>query len=1068
MHFENLLSKESSKMLTSVGGWTAETNCTLTHSVRSSLFTETLTSDVKQNSANVTATAAGNMQIKSELFSVQPGKQYKAFVWSGAESALATSVGLRFYSVDNTVLQDTANTFPTMQNNSWGGLAFTAEAPLNAVLADVYIKWDSASASQTATFTRPSVVKQNDMLSKWLQQMLENVPDYIIEADLAQGTDATGTSRPLMRYLTVATNQHHKIQDDIISWDFLHPSETSDGKPDNSALVDPYTAKAAWLPWLAQTLGVSLDTVPSGGRSPWLAFEQAGIDTWVEWEEDVDPASVPGTSDTEWSDIETFSPDFFNVDSARRIQIASGFNGVLGGTSESIVEYVGKLLNTEDEEPFVYVVKHYATNPYRILVSVLEIEDPDPKGDMLKRAVESAAPAGTDVVTEHGVTATAKSFYRIPDMFRHMWLDIDRGSTELNLRFLENTAANGRHLRLASLTGSTEPFMGGAVALARWFQGFALYSGAVRLETDADSSFNLLGDQDIRILVSDVTPPASGTLTLAKSDGKWEIAVDSNGYLQFSWENAGTQTVVSTDAPDWGNIDKGPFWLRITLDLNNDASGHTVTFSESPTLYEETWPTVGTAVVTSGVTSIDTSPTANIEVFENGTNPVNGASAIVYRVMLHNGIDGTLAADLNMLGEFTFPDSTAPHTGTTFWRLPISNIAVNVYPVADGATNLVESRWVTNNHAGADDYFYLGKSPHADDSGNPTGLGDTLTVSGLTTGDYEWTMTLLDGSTIVNTVTSATSITFDTDDYGGNSIVNIIVRTDPGGVVAALFTPDLLSGSTTTQSDTYGKTWTLTRAFTTSHYYEYSAFHDRDSVSAYHSDGAFTSTVTFDADEPLSVAVDVRRFWSGSGTTVIADHTTTSGWKIQYNGDNIEAIITNGTSPLTLTYDEVTNNRLGQFNLVVLRRDIVNAEVTLWVNGAKVDSAADPYSTGALFTTVGDTGVLGDSASVNKFDVRYFGIFDRSLPDSAITHLADEVSRLVQVLPQASQTINAPILVNSSTVFTPGFGLVAWDITPALLDASPTLYAPQTNQTVLSGYISTGHTVHTPTSVSIV
>jgi hypothetical protein len=1011
---------------------------------------------------DVAAVAGGDVIIASELFNVDPLEIYKPFAWVGGVLLPDTEISMDFYNTDNDLLESNPVLFTNLTDNQWAGIWTGGYAPTDAVYGQMRLTFKSMAADESVSITRPSVMPNSNVISDFMYWMLPNVPDYIVEADFAQAFDGVGVPTPLMRYLALGTGQLHDAMDTVTSWDFTPHTETADGFPDTSSLVDPFKTDAAWLEWLAQLMGVSLDTIPAGGRSPWLAFEGGGIDTWTEWEEDVDPGSIPGIPDTEWVDIETYSPDFYDTESARRLQIASGFNGVLGGTSESIIRYVGALLNTDDPDPFVYVTKHYGTNPYRILVSMLDIEDPDPKGDMIELAVEAATPAGTNVTTAHGVSSTARTHFTIPNMFYNMWIDIENGGSQFPMRLVENSSGNGKHITLTSNTlGDAEPFYGGEIALARWFEGFAMYSGASRIRSDTHASFNLLGDLDLRILVSNVTVPASGkTLELMSSQDKWSLSVNDAGFLVFSWENSGTNTITSDASPDWGSIDKGPYWLRVTLDLNNDAGGHDVAFYQSPTLYEDSWPPVGTTITTGGVSGIDTAAAANIEIFNNGTAPEDGATGIAYRVMLLDGIEGSIAYTLNLTGEFSF-GSNDPNTGTSLFNMPVSNIRMYVEPAAIGATNLAEARWTAQNHGGFDDYFYLGVSPFKDDGGNPAFTGDNIVVSDLASDTYDWEITLVGGAKVNGSTGTVTEITWDADDYGGLSIVNIIVREDTGDTVQAFFTADLFDGLLESNADTYSKTWTLTRAWTTANYYEYSSFNKRDSISVTEADGVFVSGITFDADETVTVAVAARRFWSGSGTTVIVDHTTTSGWKLEYIGDDIVATITDGTSPITLTYDEVVGATLGVFSLITLRRDVANATISLFINSIEEDTIADPFLTGGLFATVGDTGVFGDSAAVNKFDFRYFGVFDRALSDRDIALLSDEMSRLTQVLPQATKTINASYMPPTTIIYTPGFD-ITWYMAPPLLASGTTIHAPQVNKVVLVDYLPTGIVLHSP------
>lgn len=1003
--FENFLSEATSKMENSIGGWTTASPATLSRKQQFSIYTVTLDSEVMANSMKIVATGDDDIEVVTEQFDVTVEETHKSFAWVVGSTLSAVHCGIRYYDVGGSVLQDTSTEFAPISTIGWNGVFHTAKAPAAADVAEMYLTFDTILTGEIMYVTRPSVMQQTKITTDFVDYALYNVPNYMIEADAAQkGTGGSRVATPLARYVTVATHQLSGAQDTITAWDFVHPTYTEDGEPDNSTLADPYQADDAWLPWLAQTMGVTLGTIaPGSGRSPWLAFTQAGIDTWTEWEEDVDPGSVPGVPDTEWVDIETFNPGYFDAGSGYRDQIASGYNGILGGTSESFVAYISTLLNTTETSPFVYVVKHWATNPYRLLVAVLETEDPDPTGNLLDLIVSGAAPAGTSASVDHGVSVTAKTFWDPARMFYNMAEVAVAGGGTLPTRFVEGGAANGRHITLASVTGATEPFMGGGMALARWFPGYAFYPGAVEVSTGTVPDCNITGDIDIRVLLSDITEPAS-TVEIAASPNKWTLEINSTGNLVFSWEDSGTNSAVSTVPVNWGSRDSKPFWIRITLDVDNGASGNDVSFYRSPTLYEDAWTQIGDTVTAAGTTAID-SATATVTMLGNDTDPVDSMSGIAYRIQVLDGIDGTVALDIDVTGEIDRSASLIS-TGTQFFRLSDTNQTdVNIVPAASGATYLVESEWTAQVQLGEGEYFYLGRSPYKYDSGNGTGLGDTLVVSGLSSDTYDWEITKIDTTTISGSTGTVTSITFDSDDYGGTAIADITVRESTGQTIQAKFEPVLLSGDTTTDTDAYGSDWTLTRDWTKTAFYEYSSYVDRDHISPTDGSGAFDSGIVFDADEAFTVAVAVRRFWSGSGVTNIINQTTTSGWLIQYNGDNIEAKVTDGTTTVTLSYDEVVGGTLGEFTLIALRRNIASGTMSLWINGVSVDSDDDPFIGAGLFATTGSTGYVGDDSATDKFDFRYIGIFNRSLSDDVITYLAEEMERNVLALPQAPSTI---------------------------------------------------------------
>ncbi|MFJ3923007.1 hypothetical protein [Streptomyces sp. NPDC090022] len=184
------------------------------------------------------------------------------------------------------------------------------------------------------------------------------------------------------------------------------------------------------------------------------------------------------------------------------------------------------------------------------------------------------------------------------------------------------------------------------------------------------------------------------------SNRSWILGIQRDGCLYLRWSPDGTSgaalTSVSTvPVPVPGGKRQA---VRATLDVNNGASGHTVTFYTAGTL-AGSWVQLGDPVVTAGTTAVDDAAIASLEVgsvIEQTTGPdpdavsatVAPTVGAVYAFELRSGIGGTVVAN---------PDFTVQTAGDTYF----SDTAV---PAND---------WNTDGEAAIDDrdYRFHGQVP---------------------------------------------------------------------------------------------------------------------------------------------------------------------------------------------------------------------------------------------------------------------------------------------------------------------------------------------------------------------
>ena len=155
--------------------------------------------------------------------------------------------------------------------------------------------------------------------------------------------------------------------------------------------------------------------------------------------------------------------------------------------------------------------------------------------------------------------------------------------------------------------------------------------------TTSDSvATSITGDVDLRAEVPLAMPPTSGLgySCVGKPSSYFLYANATN--LTMWWNNSvGTLfTKVST-----ATIPTGHTGFRATLDVDNGASGHTVTFYTAPTMAGP-WVQLGAPVVTAGTTNIRDSA---FGAFTGGTTGATGALCVA-KAQILSGIGGTVVA----------------------------------------------------------------------------------------------------------------------------------------------------------------------------------------------------------------------------------------------------------------------------------------------------------------------------------------------------------------------------------------------------------------------------------------
>lgn len=160
-------------------------------------------------------------------------------------------------------------------------------------------------------------------------------------------------------------------------------------------------------------------------------------------------------------------------------------------------------------------------------------------------------------------------------------------------------------------------------------------------------------------------------------DGKMVLLTTANGSLVRT-----SKCTVVTGIPDGAKKH-----IRVTMDVDNDASGSTTTFYTSDD--GVAWFQLGDPIVNAGATSIyDSAVALEVGAYDGGVSPVLGT---IYKSEIYDGIDGTLAVSfdasdyVNKSSDTQFPSSATSEVWTLNGNTFIQNTGHDVVHTIGGA-----------------------------------------------------------------------------------------------------------------------------------------------------------------------------------------------------------------------------------------------------------------------------------------------------------------------------------------------------------------------------------------------
>jgi len=205
--------------------------------------------------------------------------------------------------------------------------------------------------------------------------------------------------------------------------------------------------------------------------------------------------------------------------------------------------------------------------------------------------------------------------------------------------------------------------------------------------TPDSASASVTGDIDIRVhAAADDWVPATPQALEAKWTGSgnqrsYLLRLENNGTLRFYWSNDGATTISlpSTAATGFTNGEAGH--VRVTLDVDNGASGNDLKFYTSTD--GVTWTQLGTTVTTAGTTSIYDSTSLLTVGADADTGIYERFTGEIYSAQVYDGIDGTLVADFRPSHDAAISDSTFTSSTTGEVWTVAGSAAIVASPLMD-------------------------------------------------------------------------------------------------------------------------------------------------------------------------------------------------------------------------------------------------------------------------------------------------------------------------------------------------------------------------------------------------
>ncbi|MGA5435485.1 hypothetical protein ACPCIZ_12925 [Streptomyces cellulosae] len=191
-----------------------------------------------------------------------------------------------------------------------------------------------------------------------------------------------------------------------------------------------------------------------------------------------------------------------------------------------------------------------------------------------------------------------------------------------------------------------------------------------RVSTPDTSALDITGDIDVRaeVFLRDWNVPDNteivGKYLTTGNQRSWRLYLSTGGYPTLGWSSDGTNVTTATSTTALATNGRSRMAIRATLDVDNGASGKTVTFYTADSI-DGPWTQLGSAVTTASTTSIYSS-SAPLEIGDISTSTLTPVTGRIYAAQVFNGINGTAVADVDFTAQTVGDTSFTGDDGLTW------------------------------------------------------------------------------------------------------------------------------------------------------------------------------------------------------------------------------------------------------------------------------------------------------------------------------------------------------------------------------------------------------------------
>jgi hypothetical protein len=246
---------------------------------------------------------------------------------------------------------------------------------------------------------------------------------------------------------------------------------------------------------------------------------------------------------------------------------------------------------------------------------------------------------------------------------------------------------------LYGLIGRNTPLRVSVAAGSAFLRATDETEADARVSTPSAAAVQVTGDLDVRW---DVEPDDWDSGNVVELGGKWGAAGQRSwhaylfaGSLRFGWTTNGTTEVLAA-APVQSVVHPRRMCLRVTVDVDNGASGRSVAFYSGPSMAGP-WTPIGGTQTYPG-TSATFSSTASLDLADVTGDTFLNSGCRIYAFELRSGIGGTVVANPTFTAVTPGATSFTDTAGLT-WTASSPSAITNRRPRHFGEVSAWPQRW---------------------------------------------------------------------------------------------------------------------------------------------------------------------------------------------------------------------------------------------------------------------------------------------------------------------------------------------------------------------------------------